>query len=370
MWHTAITERFGLDLPLISAGMGFLALPPLAAAVSEAGGLGLLGVAPNPAPAMREMIREVRRRTARPFGVDLIVEQTAFGPCTTEEHIEVCVEESVPVVVFFWHLPPASWLARLRDRGCDVWVQVGTVEAAEEAAHLGASAVVIQGAEAGGHNRSTTGLFALLPRAVDRLAPLPVVAAGGIADGRGLVAALALGASAVLVGTRLVASCEANAHPEYKRRIVVSEAADVARTRLFGPEWPDQPMRVLRNRVVREWEGRGPGAAPPVEEGPIGRTVLFGQDYALPKFSALPPTPETSGDFEEMCLAAGESVGLVRAVQPAAEIVAELAREARAAIAALERSSGAAPAAGPAAAPGRPAAPERALDRPRRRAPR
>jgi NAD(P)H-dependent flavin oxidoreductase YrpB (nitropropane dioxygenase family) len=330
MWRSGFTEQYGLQVPFVSAGMGFLALPELAAAVSEAGGLGLLGAAPAPAPLVREMVRRLKALTARPFGVDLIVETTALGPCTTEEHIEVCAAEGVPVVLFFWHAPPAAWVDRLRRAGAKVWMTVGSVEQARKAVRLGLDAVVVQSAEAGGHNRATAGALALVPAVADAVAPVPVVAAGGIADGRGVAAALALGAAAVCVGTRLLASREAYAHDEYKRRVVAAGTSDVARTSIFGPEWPDQPMRVLRNRVVRDWEGRDDRTPPaPDPTRPIGRTVLLGRAYEMPKFSAVPPTPEAEGDFEEMCLAAGEGAGLVRDIRPAGEIVREMMEEAR-----------------------------------------
>ena len=122
MWRSPFTREYGLELPFISAGMGFVALPELVAAVSNAGGLGLLGVAPAPAQLMHEMVSRTKSLTTRPFGVDLIVEETAFGPCTTEQHIEVCLAERVPVVVFFWHLPPRDWVTRLHAGGAKVWM--------------------------------------------------------------------------------------------------------------------------------------------------------------------------------------------------------------------------------------------------------
>jgi enoyl-[acyl-carrier protein] reductase II len=330
MWRTAFTQQYALDVPFISAGMGFLALPALVAAVSNAGGLGVLGVAPEPAPRLREMIHTVKSLTSRSFGVDFIVENIALGPLTTDEHIDICIAEAVPVVVFFWHFPPAAWVERLHAAGAKVWMQLGSLDGAREAIRLGMDAVIVQGSEAGGHNRSTMGIFSLLPAVVEAVAPAPVIAAGGIADGRGVAAALALGADAVSVGTRLVASQEAYAHDEYKRRIVAASAEDIARTALFGPEWPDQPMRVIRNRVVREWAGRD-HKTPPSSDPPhiIGRTVVLGQAYAMPKFSAILPTPDTTGDFEEMCLAAGEGTGLVKAIKPVAQIVPEMMDEAK-----------------------------------------
>ena len=329
MLQTKLTKDYGLDFPFVSAGMGFVALPELAAAVSNAGGLGLLGVAPAPPAGMLAMIQATRSRTSRRFGVDLIITDTAFGPATTDEHIDICIREGIDVVVFFWNFPSKEWINKLHRTGAKVWIQIGSLDYATQAVEMGADAVIIQGSEAGGHNHSTAGLFSLLPTIIDAVAPVPVIAAGGIADGRGVAAALALGADGVCVGTRLVASAEAYAHAEYKNRIVAAEVADVTRTHLFGPEWPDQPMKVIRNRVVSEWTGRDTKTPPsPNPPQSIGSTLLSGQEYLLPKFSAIPPTPDTSGDFEEMCLAAGESAGLVKEIKPAATIIKEMMDEA------------------------------------------
>jgi enoyl-[acyl-carrier protein] reductase II len=330
MWNTPFTRQYGLDVPFASAGMGFYSLPPLTAAVSNAGGLGVLGVSPAPAPAMAEMVRAVKGMTSRPFGVDLIIAQTAFGPSTTDEHIDVCVRERIPVVVFFWAAPPAAWVEALHRAGSKVWMQVGSLRAAREAAAAGLDAIVVQGTEAGGHNKSAAGLVALLPAVVDAVAPRPVLAAGGIADGRGVAAALALGAEAVWVGTRLLASAEAYAHPDFKQRLLASSCDDVTRTSIFGPEWPDEPMKVLRNRVVGEWQGRD-DRTPPQPQPPqvIGQTLMGQQPYPMPKFSVVLPTPDTTGDLEEMCLPAGEGVGMCRRILPAAQIIAEMMDEAR-----------------------------------------
>jgi len=330
MLQTKLTQEYGLAFPFISAGMGFLALPELVAAVSNAGGLGLLGVSPAPPPGMRAMIQATKSLTSRLFGVDLVVADTAFGPSTTDDHIEVCINEGIKVVVFFWSLPSSEWINRLHAAGAKVWVQTGTLDGARQAVDLGADAVIVQGSEAGGHNHSNVALFSLVPTVVDEVSPVPVIAAGGIADGRGVAAALALGADAVCVGTRLVASREAYAHEAYKDRIVAAELGDVTLTHIFGPEWPDQPMKVLRNRIVREWVGRDDRTPTLVDSAEtIGRTLLGGQEYPLPKFSAALPTPDTSGDFEEMCLAAGESAGLVKEIKPAATIIQEMMDEAK-----------------------------------------
>ena len=146
----------------------------------------------------------------------------------------------------------------------------------------------------GGHNGSILGLTSLVPAVVDAVARVPVVAAGGIADGRGVAAALALGAEAVCMGTRLVASQEAFAHDEYKRRVDAAPVDDIARTSIFGPEWPDQPMKVIRNRVVREWAGRNDRTPPHRKErqASVGRFCFprtMGSRSSRPSFRLRTP---------------------------------------------------------------------------------
>ncbi|GHO51117.1 hypothetical protein KSX_92800 [Ktedonospora formicarum] len=209
-------------------------------------------------------------------------------------------------------------------------MQVSSLQVAHEAIQRGVDAVIVRGMEAGGHNRSTATTLSLVPAVADAITPVPVITAGGIADGRGMVAALALGAEAVWVGTRLVASQEAYAHEAYKNRIVEATVSDTVRTTIFGPEWPHQPMRVIRNRVVDEWSPREQEVVYPCEPDKfIGQTILLGKPVPLPKFSSLPPNPKTTGDIEEMALIAGESAGLVKEIKPAGEIVHEMMEEAR-----------------------------------------
>src|SRR5215467_2679133 len=227
MFYTKLTEDYGLEYPFVGAGMGFIALPELVAAVSNGGGLGLLGVGPAPPPVMQQMIQKIKRLTRQPFGVDLIHENTAFGPATTDSHIEVCIAERVKLVVFFWNLPPKAWVQRLHESGVRVWYQGSSITKAKEAVDMGLAAIIAQGSEAGGHNKSELGLFALLPTMKDALGSVPVIAAGGIADGRGVAAALALGADGVCVGTRLLASREANIHSQYQARVLAAGIDDI-----------------------------------------------------------------------------------------------------------------------------------------------
>jgi NAD(P)H-dependent flavin oxidoreductase YrpB (nitropropane dioxygenase family) len=332
---TRLTREYGVRFPFVGAGMGFVSMPGLVAAVSNAGGIGVLGNAIEPPPGTQALIRSIRTLTPNLFGVDFIFDDSAFGPITTDAHIDVCIAEGVRLVVFHMNVPPQVWVDRLHAAGAKVWMQVASVQQARDAAAIGMDAIIAQGSQAGGHNKSTTRTLKLLPQVVAAVAPVMVLASGGIADGQAVVDALALGAEGVWVGTRLVASTEAHAHEEYKRRIVKAAGNSTATTTMFGPEYPNRPYRVLRNRVVKEFAGREaeiPSPPPPPEV--IGTTLLFPltlrQPFTMTKFSAIVPTPETQGDFEEMGLPAGaDSVKVIKRIQSAAEIVAEMMAEAQ-----------------------------------------
>lgn len=317
---------YGLRVPFVGAGMAFISTPPLVAAVSNAGGLGVLGVGAAPPPGLREMIRGTRALTSKPFGVDLLNATSAMGPFATDAHIEVCAAEQVPLVVFFWNTPSSSWVQQLHATGAKVWMQVGSVPEAVEAAEAGVDGIVAQGSEAGGHNKSVAPLPELLPAVINAVRPLLVLAAGGIASAGAASAALNAGADGVWVGTRLVASHEAYAHDDYKQRIIDAPSVGAtARTTMFGPEWPGQPIRVLRNRIVAEWAGREDEiAAAPPPPVTIGTIPLGGTPYPMPKFSAMVPTPDTTGDLEEMCMPAGEGVARIDTIEGAADIVDEM----------------------------------------------
>jgi NAD(P)H-dependent flavin oxidoreductase YrpB (nitropropane dioxygenase family) len=322
MLKTRITEQYGLKIPFINAGMAFIATAPLARAVCAAGGMGMLGSAAMPPDVLQAAIRDVKAVEPASYGITMIPRFSGT------EHIEVCVTEKVPVVVFFWDDPPEDWLSRLRASGSHIWFQVGSVAEATAACRRGAQALVVQGSEAGGHNRAGAATFSLLPAVIDVAGSIPVIAAGGIADGRTVAAALALGAEGVWVGTRLIASFEANAHPEYKNRVIAAGAEDTARHFIFGPEFPDASTRGLRNRIVREWERRDdppPYKVCPEAELPvIGQARLFGQEFPMQRFCGFPPTPEFTGDLDEMSLLAGESVGQTKQMMSVADIIDEM----------------------------------------------
>ena len=323
---TRLTQAHGIRHPFVGAGMGFIAHEHLAAAVTNAGGLGVLGASPDPPGSLPVMVDRLRALTSGPFGVDLICAETGFGQACTDLHIDACVQLGVPLVVFHHDPPQARWVTALRAAGTHVWMQASSPEIASAAIELGVDAIVAQGSEAGGHARGRIPLHALLRTIHHKWPYMLLIGAGGIADGTAAAAALRAGADGVWVGTALVAAHEANAHPEYKRRLIDSPGRTICCT-AFGPEWPDQPYRLLASPAVLSAEAANRGADPR-DRGRIGRTRLFphsvNMPYDMPPKSALPPTRETSGDWESMVYPAGEGVGAVQRIAPAAEIIGKM----------------------------------------------
>jgi len=323
--RTRFTEAYGLSTPIAQAGMAFVGMSPhLAVAVSRAGALGALGVGIMPVPAMNATVAAIRAETPKPFHVNLIT------PFATPGHVEALCASGVAVVSFHWGHPPRDWVDRLHTAGVRVFAQVGSVDDALRAVDDGVDVVVAQGREAGGHCASTLPTFALVPAVVDAVGPALVLAAGGIADGRGLAAALMLGADGVWVGTRFVATVESNAHEGYKARLVQASGVDTVSTSMFGPDMPTfNPMRVLRTKVVREWQDR----AVPSETAQlpaVGHVDLNGDRVELRQFDSIPPITTTTGDLEDMALPAGQGVGLVDRVEPAGTVVAAMTAQAEA----------------------------------------
>lgn len=319
MLKTRLSKLLGIEFPIFSAPMGpDITGPDLAAAVSGAGGLGLMQAQFSSPVDFREQIQRVRRATDKPFGVNFIL------ALPHEENLAVCLDEHVPVISFFWG-DPARYVERVHAAGSKVFLQVGSVEAAQRAA-AGVDVIIAQGSEAGGHVEGEVATMVLAPRIVDAVAPLPVAVAGGIADARGVVAALALGAEAVVLGTRFLATHESNAHPRYKQQLLEAGEKDTVRTILFGHGWPNAPHRTLRTRFVEQWlgnESRTQESRP--DEPVIGKTWISGREIPIQRFMSIPPSARVSGDIDSMALLAGQAVGLVKEIKPAATIVRELA---------------------------------------------
>ena len=326
MLTTPLCQTLGIEHPIISAAMGGTTVPEFTAAVSNAGACGQVGLSGVGPERARALIQRVRELTDRPFAANVIIDGY------DGKEIEAALDESVPILFLFWG-DASPYVADAHRRGTKVVVQVGSVAEAAAAAEADVDVIVAQGVEAGGHVRGTTPLFALLPAVVEAVQPLPVVAAGGIVDGRGLAAALALGAAGVLIGTRFLASDEADVHPEYRRRVLAAKGAEdtVYAADLFDVGWPNAPHRVLRNRLVDEWEAAGkPQPGKRANESDIvgSRRMWDGSTVPIRIHSSVTATTAFDVDLERMALWAGMSVGLVREVKPAGEIVRETVREA------------------------------------------
>lgn len=319
--RTRLSSKFGLRVPLANAGMAFVALPELAAAVSNAGAIGVYGVGPEPPPVLSARIAAITAQTTAVYGVDFILATTPMGPFTTQDHIDIAAGARVPIVVFHFDVPSAAWVSQLHAAGTTVWAQTGDVNVALQCVAAGVDGIVAQGRSAGGHNKnSTIETFRLVKLMRKALPPkIFILASGGIADGQSLVRAIRAGADGGWAGTVFVAATEAYANQGYKQRLIDAHGdnATILTTRL-GPEFPDAPQRVLRVRATTE----------PLRTTPttIGTTILFpgvlNVPYTMPKYSAIVPTPDTTGDLEEMDMPAGaKSINAVRAVRPAAAIV-------------------------------------------------
>jgi NAD(P)H-dependent flavin oxidoreductase YrpB (nitropropane dioxygenase family) len=299
MIETRVTEAFGLYTPILSAGMAFVSRPHLAAAVSNAGGMGFVGADMTPPDGVARLIATTRSLTPRAFGVDFMV------PFFTEEHLNACLEEPAAVVNFLWGYPNWEWVEKLQEAGAKVWMKVNSLDEAKGALQCGLDGLVVEAVQ-GGPSRHAPSLMSLLPSIVDAVR-LPVIASANILDGRGLAASLALGAEAVRCGTRFLTAAEADAQSEYDRRFGPATIDGTVLTELFSREWPEDSMPVVKNRAFAD--------------GSSGSAAV------MSKLSAV-LTPENDEERIENTFYASESGEAERNIQPAAEILEEMTREA------------------------------------------
>jgi nitronate monooxygenase len=319
-FDTAFCRLVGIPLPIVQAPIGGLATPEVAAAASEAGALGMLAMTWKEPDEIDAIVAQMTELTDRPFGVNLILRTEQ------EERLKRCLDAGVRIVSFFWG-DPAPLIPIAHAAGALVMHTVGSAVEARRAVDVGVDIVVAQGWEAGGHVWGNVATMALVPAVVDAVGPTPVVAAGGIGDGRGLAAALALGASAGWLGTRFAASVEAQAHPRYQELLVAATETSTYHGTVFDVGWPDAPHRTLRNATVDAWEqaGRPPSGSRPGEgeslaSDPAGDEVV--------RYQSVSPRAELDGDIDALSLWAGHSVALVRELKPVRDIVNDIAREA------------------------------------------
>jgi enoyl-[acyl-carrier protein] reductase II len=314
MLRTRFCELFDIEAPILQAAIWPATSPELVAAVSQAGGLGSIGAVFGSADYVRERIDRVRELTDRPFAVNHVV------PVLDEEAFEVTLEAR-PAAVSFALGDPGGLVERVQATGAKVIHQVHTVAQAREAAEHGVDVVIAQGAEAGGQGMAAgVGALALAPQAVDAVAPIPVLVAGGVADGRGLAAALALGAAGANVGTRFLASEEAGAHDEWKQRIVEIESEETVRFETWSAIMPagggyEVVPRVIRTDFVTRWERQADEARQQAEQlrAQVMATIQEQRPHELTPFT-------------------GQTAGLIHDVLPAGEIVRRMVSEAEQAL--------------------------------------
>jgi nitronate monooxygenase len=326
---TPLTEQVGIDLPIVQAPIGGASTPELAAAVSNAGGLGMLSITWRALDATRPLIRAIKALTDHPFGVNLVLE---WDP---SERLAIALDEGARVISFFWG-DPAPYVQRTHDAGALVAFTVGSAEEARRAVDSGVDIIVAQGWEAGGHVWGSVATLPLVPSVVDAVPGTPVIAAGGIADGRGLAAVLALGAAGGWLGTRFLLSDESAAHELYREKLRAAAETDPVHTGLFDVGWSDSPMRALRNSTFERWLAAGqPAAGSRSGEGEIIGYNELGQP--VERYSSDAPLKGADGEIEAMVMYAGQSVGSLRESRPAGEIVREIAEQA---IATMNRLNG------------------------------
>lgn len=315
----------GQHLPVIQAPIGSAATPALASAVSLAGGLGGLALSWSDPDAAGAIVAGMHRTAGgRAFFGNFVL----HFPC---EGFDAALDAGLPVVTISWGIDAAR-VARAHRAGARVGIQVGSAQGARRALEAGADFLIAQGIEAGGHVQSTFPLDVLLPGVLAAAGRVPVVAAGGIATGQAVARTIAAGAAGAMLGTRFLATAEAGVHDAYKAALVAASGDDTVFTNCFDLGWPYAMHRVLRNDTLTEWEAAGCPQAP---HRPGEGDVVFrrgGEDF--PRYCDTPPMPGAEGSLLSACLYSGAGVGDIGSVEPAGDLVARLAADLRAALAA------------------------------------
>jgi len=293
--------------------MGSILSPELAAAVSNAGGLGQVTFAGIEVEDARRRLERLASLTSKPFGVNVLI------PYLDMEIVALAVQRA-KVIDFFWGEPDPELVRIVHDAGALASWQVGSTAEAMAAEAAGCDFIIAQGIEAGGHIRGTLGLLPLLSAVLEAVS-VPVLAAGGIGSGRSIAAVLIAGAAGVRMGTRFIAAEESNAHPDYVKAVIAARAEDAVRTSKFHVECPLCPSThgVLRQAIE---------AADAIQEKYVAEIELDGERHQIERFRGIPPFKGMVGHIEAMACYAGQSVGDVKEVQPAAEIVSELVESA------------------------------------------
>ena len=298
MWNNKITDMLNIKYPILQGGMAWVATHELAAAVSEAGGLGIIGAGNAPPDVIRNEIRKLRKLTDKPFGVNIML-MSPFA----EDIVGIVCDEGVPVVTTGAG-SPGKYIKKLKDHNVKIIPVVPTVSLARRMERSGVDALIVEGTEAGGHIGELT-TMSLVPQVVDAV-KIPVISAGGIGDGRGFLAALSLGAEGVQMGTRFVCSTEANVHMNYKEAIVKSKDRDA----LVTGRSTGYPVRALKNKFTKEFTDlENEGAS-------FEELELLG--------SGRLRLATVEGDMDKGSLMAGQISGLINDIKPCKEIIEDI----------------------------------------------
>jgi nitronate monooxygenase len=311
---TPVCELLGIEHPIVQAPIS--ADPRLPAAVSNAGALGSVALAW--ADDAAELVRETAALTDRPFAGNFVLSRSG-----QQHRLDQALSAGLRIVLLFAG-DPDRYVDSVHDAGGLVMHTVGSAEEARRAVACGVDIVVAQGWEAGGHVWGGVATLPLVPAVVDAVAPAPVIAAGGVGDARGVVAVLALGAQAALLGTRFLLADEMPIHEEYRRRVIAAAETDAEwYANLYEVGWPDAPHRAIHNSTAERWEAAG--RPPPGSRPGQGEVIAhFASGEAILRYAPAPPIHGTTGEIEALSQWAGQSVALAKEQQPAADIVAEL----------------------------------------------
>jgi nitronate monooxygenase len=323
MLATKLCDLLDVRVPIIQAPIADS--PRLAAAVANAGAFGMLGLTWTPVDDIAGIVEETRRLSNGRFGANLVIEEPQH------ERLDAVLGADVRLVSLFWG-DPSPYVERIHAAGALAAYTARSVEDARPAVEAGVDLVVAQGWEAGGHVWGTVASLPLIPVIVDACAPTPVVAAGGVADGRGLAVVLALGAAGAWMGTRFVASAEAPFVEQYKRGVVAARETDPTLTTAFYVGWPEAPHRVLRNSTLERYEAGGHGA-----DGDEEIVAYTSGREPIPRYSISEPLEGMSGDVEAMAMYAGQGSGVIREIKTVDQLVSEIAHEAEQTLTATAR---------------------------------
>lgn len=315
MKESKLANRLGFKYPIFQAPIGSMAGVELAAAVSNAGGLGSLALTWTPKDTAIDLVRNLQTQTKNPFFVNYVL---AFPLISLDEVLET----GVRIVTFAWG-NPGPLVQKCHEANALVGVQVGTSDGAISARDSGVDFIICQGVEAGAHVQSTTTLLSLIDEVIQSCPDVPIVAAGGLADGEDIAKALNAGADAVMLGTRFVATLESRAHSLYKQALLDSKSENAVMTVCFSGGWENTPHRMLRNSTLINWESAGcppagsrPGESEQIASNHMGRTIS--------RYEEMPPANDMTGDILACVLYAGTGCGKINDIPTVSELLPSL----------------------------------------------